>query len=199
MRALLFCLIFVASSASAETLRMKRVESTNLHMANGAGAHKWSWDYAITLELGSKGKVRVISTGKRREHRMEVINNRSDNTEERAAWTTTWQGTWTKGKTLELALELVKHDCKGEKEDNNTTTVAPCRTPTAQAAITCTSDQIDVENTARTKSAKAAAWICSLVGEDTELAESSGPWVFAKRGCVTVHGGKMTPSSFAGC
>lgn len=199
MRRLALCFLLLASVSHADTLRMKRVDSTNLHMANQRGARHWTDDYSITLELGAKGKASVTSKGMRSNHDMDVINNRAYNTEDRAKWTTTWRGTWSiKADTLTLVLDLVKHDCKAEKDDNGNVSVEPCKIASAKATLECTSSTIDLENRTTNKSTKAAAWVCSP-GPSTELAESAGTLIFAKSGCVEVNGGHMTSNSFARC
>ena len=200
MRALLCSIVLLASTASADKMRMKVVESTNLHMANQAGARHWTEDYEIGVLLGAKGKASVTSKGMHSNHDMTMMNNTPYNTEDSATWTTTWRGTWIiKGDVLSLELDLVKHDCKGEQDENGRKTVAPCKTASAKATLTCASQVIDVENRTSGKTAKSAAWMCSPAATGTELAESTGPWVFAKGGCVEVRGGHMTANTFARC
>lgn len=196
MRATL--LLLAIGTSHADTLRMRRVDATNLHMADHEGARSWHVDYAITLDLAAKTKAVVTSRGTRRDHDMFVFDNRTHNIDERFTWTTTWRGSWSiKANALALTLDLEKHECKGVKDDNGAKTPLPCRPASAKASLACTLDAVALEDRAANKSAKSAAWRCSPAA-GTELGEST-IWVFAKAGCIEVNGGNMTSLSYARC
>ena len=74
--------VAIASPAAAEVLRMRQVDSTNLHMAGQRGARNWRQDITVTVNLGAKGRVDVASKGMRRDHAMDVFDGRSYNTDD---------------------------------------------------------------------------------------------------------------------
>jgi hypothetical protein len=195
MRVLALLVVLGVSSAGAEVLTMRQVDSTNVHMANQRGAINSREDITITVDLGAKGRLDVVSKGMRGEHNLDVINGTNYNTDEKTTWTTTWNGTWTITKgALALDLALVKDTCSAVREEQGTKTVKTCRAARKNALIRCTSTSVAIEGAKK----KAAAWQCGS-DDPRDVGESPQTWWLGKDRCIEVHAGRMMAMSFAPC
>lgn len=197
MRALVV-IALVGTTARADVLTMRQLDSTNLHLANNRGAIHTSDDVTISVDLGAKGRVDVVSKGTRGQHDMYVMNGASYSVDEKATWTTTWLGTWrvTKG-VLALDLSLVKDACSAVRDEGGTKSNQSCRAATKRAVLECTTETIEVETGAK-KPAKVAAWRCTP-DDKSALGESPSSWVLGKDRCIEVRGGRKTPFSYGRC
>lgn len=192
-----FVLVAMVATADAEVLRMRQVDSTNLHIAGNRGAIHTRDDTTITVDLAAKGRVDVTSKGARGEHDMYVVNNATYNTDDKTTWLTTWRGTWKITKdTLALDLSLVKDTCVAVREEGSTKTPRTCAAASKRALISCTTERVDVEVGAKKQAV--SAWRCAADGTST-LGESPRSWVLGKDRCIEVHGGRKTTMSFAPC
>lgn len=183
----------VASADPTPTrLTMKHSDGTNLHIANGEGAIHWNADITITVDLKADNKVAATSIGTTSEHNLYARSTPSYTTIEQTAWTTTWTGTWSTAKdTMVLDLALVDHKCKHTKTTSgDAPETLPCRTASKHTQLTCTSEQIEVADSATpAKPQQVSAWSCSSKGVD-DLAESgSAGWLFGKTMCIQSWGG----------
>jgi hypothetical protein len=181
-------------------LVMKRTEGTNLHIANQGGAIHWSADIRITVDLQADQKLAAVAHGTRGEHNLYAGGpGPSYNTDDATTWTTRWSGTWAiAGDELTLDLVLTDHTCKHTK----TTTggkpeVLSCEVASKQAQLTCTSEQLTLED-GSSKARQVAAWRCDAK-DATELAESPSQWVLGKATCIETLGGHMTRDVFRAC
>jgi len=190
-------LIAIARPVAADVLKMRQVDSTNLHIANDEGAIHWSEDLAITVDLGAKSRVGVVSKGTRGEHNMYVVNNGTYNTDDTVTWLTTWRGTWKIAKdTLTLDLAVVKDTCTAVRDERGTKTPKTCTAASKLAVITCTAATVGVEIGAKLK--KTAAWRCAP-DDASSVGESPASWLLGKDRCIEVRGGRMMPMSFGPC
>jgi hypothetical protein len=196
MRTLALVIVLGSVPAAADLLKMKQVDSTNMHMADQRGAMHWSEDITVTVDLGAKGRVQVLSKGTRGEHNLDVINNTNYNTDETTTWTTAWKGAWKIEKgALVMQLGLVKDDCKAEKDDNGTKTPMTCKAA-KNAVMRCSAASVELE--VGTKKQKTAAWRCAP-DDARDLGESPSSWLLGKKRCIEVHAGRMMPMSFVPC
>lgn len=185
------------SPASAEVLKVRHVDSTNLHLAESRGAIHTSVDLTVTVDLGAKGRVDVSSTGMRGESNMYVVDDATYNTDDKTTWTTSWKGTWKKSKdSLVLALVLVKDACSATREEGGAKTARTCKGARKSAVLRCASSTVEIDVGA--KKTMAPAWSCAS-DDPRDLGESPLTWVMGKARCIEMHGGRKTPLSFAPC
>lgn len=197
IRALVIASMVVASPAVAETLTMKQFDSTNLHMADNRGAMHWSADITITMTLGTNKRVTVLSKGTRGDHQMDVINNASYNTDTKTEWTTGWKGVWKIEKgVLVLQLGVLKNDCSKVKDDRGTKTNETCSVARESAVMRCSTETVELGD--GKKKTKVAAWRCAP-DDPRDLGESPTSWLFGKKRCIQVSGGRKMPMSYSPC
>lgn len=191
-----------AADPKATQLAMKRTEGTNLHIAGGRGAIHWNADIRITVDFQADQKLAAVAKGTRGEHNLYADGpGGSYNTDDTTTWTTRWSGTWAiASDELTLDLVLTDHTCKHTKiTTGGTPEVLPCEVASKQAHLTCTSEQLTLEEVAQpTKARQVAAWRCD-VKDGTELAESPSQWVLGKVTCIETLGGHMTHDAFRAC
>lgn len=196
MRALVLAAVLAAApNARAEVLTMRVFDSTNLHMANHAGAMHWSEDITITVNLGAKGRAQVLSKGARGDHHMDVIGNATHNTDTKTTWTTAWKGGWkiVKG-VLVLELGLVKDSCEKVKEEQGSKTTETCKAARQSAVMRCSTETVEVGD----KKTKVSAWRCAT-DDARDLGESPTSWLLGKKRCIQVNAGRKMPMSYAPC
>jgi hypothetical protein len=196
MRAVLLIAV-LGATASADVLKMRQVDSTNLHMAGQRGARNWRQDITITVNLGAKGRADVSSKGMRRDHAMDVFDGRTYNTDDTTTWTTSWKGTWkiTKG-SLVLDLALVKDACSAELDEQGTKTQKACKGARKSAVMRCTTRTVELD--VDVKKQTVPAWHCSS-DDARDVGESPTTWWLGKDHCIEVHAGRMSAMSFEPC
>jgi hypothetical protein len=190
-----------AAAPKPTRLTMKRVEGTNLHIANNQGAIHWQAAISISVDLLPAGKLAAVSTGTRGEHNLYVDGaGGSYTTEDQTGWTTTWTGTWSaRGDRLQLALVLVDDRCKHDKTMTGAAAeTLACKATSKQAELACTSETITLEDPAGSKAQRALAWRCTAKTAD-DLGESPSQWVLGKTVCIQTVGGRMTAEGFQPC
>jgi len=191
-----------AADPAVTRLSMKRTEGTNLHIANHRGAIHWAAEITITVELRPDHQLEAVSTGTRSEHNAYAgAAGAGYDTDDDTAWTTRWTGSWaTAGDALRLDLVLADHACRRTK----TTTgyqpaTVPCEVPRKRARLTCTSEQLQLDEVApSTPSPPVAAWRCHAKSA-ADLAESPWEWVLGKTTCIEIGGGRMQPYTLQRC
>ncbi|MFN0246537.1 MAG: hypothetical protein ACKV2T_06490 [Kofleriaceae bacterium] len=188
----------VASPVAAEVLEMRQFDSTNVHMANQAGATHSSEDISITVNLGGNGRVTVLSKGTRKEHVLDVINGTNYNTDETTTWVTGWKGGWkiVKG-ALVMELGTVKDTCTAEKTEQGTKSAMTCKAARDGMVMRCSATSVKIEVGAK-KTKKVAAWKCASEDE-RDIGESPTTWWLGKGRCIEVRAGRMMPLSFGPC
>ncbi len=209
----LVIVLVLATSAAADPnptrLSMKRIEGTNLHIANQGGAINWRADIGVTIDLQPDQKLAMTAKGTRGEHNL-YGGPSSRSTDEDTAWTTRWSGTWAiaNGK-LGLDLTLVDRTCKSEKKMtefdatkgvwlNYTPEVLPCKTASKRTRLECTAEKLELRPTGTGAGQKVDAWRCNAK-TSSDLAETPSQLVFGKTACIQTSGGKMSSEGFALC
>jgi len=153
-------------------------ESSDVHIADQAGAINHRRSIGITVKLLDGGKLTAIDAG-------EVVDNnlyRDYSTTKTTTWSNRWRGTWTLAKGV-LALELVldKRTCaKTKKHSDARAEQLPCDAVDRMVKMQCTTALVAVEDDAG-KRTKTAAWRCS---SDSELADTPAGWTLGKRVCI---------------
>jgi len=192
-------LLFVPSlvaAAPATKLTMKRVDSTNVHLANDMGAMHWDDDTTVEVELRANGKVAASVAGTRKEHNLYSGYYTDDVT----TWKTTWTGTFKRASdSIVMELVLDADHCSRTKKTHDDAHTVPdeqlaCRPAAKRTTVTCSTEQIDFSD-ANNKTIKLDAWSCS---PSDDMGESPA-WLFGKNRCVRVSGGHMMSMHYAPC
>lgn len=166
------------AAAAPQTLRLQWRESSDVHLANQAGAinHRRSID--ITVKLLDGGKLTASDDGSVSENNLY----RDYSTTETTTWSNRWRGTWKLDSgTLALALVLDKRTCSKAKEHSDARAEQlACDAVDRAVKMQCTTALVAVEDGAG-KRTKTAVWRCS---SDNELADTPAGWTLGKRVCV---------------
>jgi hypothetical protein len=217
--ALVLVLLHVPMAAAAPAsmrLTMKQTDATNVHMADEGGAINSQTAIAIDVELRADRTLAGSVAGVRSEHNL-YPGPSSRSTDDKTGWTTHWKGTWSRtSDELELVLELVDQTCNHAETTTEydaargvwvhyTPEPKPCSTAGKHARLSCTTEQIeldeDVDDDASQASAKAkpvAAWLCAAQ-TPSDLGNSPAEWTLGKTTCIEVLGGHMTGRSYRAC
>ena len=196
--ALLVLVPSLAAAAPATKLSMKRVDSTNVHLADGEGAIHWDEDTTVVVDLRANGNVAASVSGTRKEHNLYS----SYSTDEVTTWKTTWTGTFRRSSdTLELSLVLDADTCSRVKTTHDDAHAVPderlaCRAAAKRTTVTCTTTSVEL-TTGSNKPIKTDAWTCSQASSD-DLGESPA-WLLGKSRCIRVGAGHMATTSYAPC
>ena len=181
-------------------MRFEQVENT--HIADHGGAINWRLGAKVNLELFADGGLTGTDKGSSFEHNLFPTYS----TDEEKVWMNTWTGAWARAMTgksdsLTLDLRLAVRSCKRTKRSTGAAAEAlACGAISKRIRFACVTRQVQLEDApgkaqrARTQ----AAWQCDAPA-DADLAETPGPWLFGKAGCLLVRGGHREPMTFAPC
>ncbi|MEJ7597492.1 MAG: hypothetical protein WKG01_06240 [Kofleriaceae bacterium] len=169
--------------AAPQTLRMQWLESSNVHLADDAGAINHRRDGKVTVTLAAGGKLMATESGAVSDHNLYPRYSTTTTT----AWSNTWRGRWRIADgALALELELGKRTCTKSKghSDAAAQTLA-CDAVDQILAFACKPETVAVES-AGGKRVKVAVWRCVTAGE---LADAPTTWTLGKTTCVRTLGG----------
>jgi hypothetical protein len=186
-------------AAPPTTLKMRVFESQNLHIANDGGASHWTDDATVIVELRADGTLAASTTGTRTDHQLYVTGASSYNTDDVTKWKTTWTGTHKRdGAALVLALAVAAETCtRAKTSDGVPPEQLACRAVAKRTTLRCTSARVTLEDLDANKKQDVDAWRCAPTNAD-DLGESP-PWLLGKTECISVGGGRMSPTSYHPC
>lgn len=189
-------LVLVAGTAHADRFKMRKTDSTNMHLADQRGATHWRDDITVTVELRADKKLTAVATGTRGTHNYYNDGPGAPyNTDDDTAFTTKWTGTWSaQSGSLVLDLALAGDRCKRARtSDKFPTETLACRTPAKRTRVTCATETVELSDPKRTTE----AWICQPAAPE-DLGESPA-WVLGKTRCIEVLGGHRGLGGMRGC
>ena len=186
-------ILTTTAAAAPQTLRMQWRETSDVHIAEQAGAINHRQSIGITVKLLDGGKATASDDG-------SIVENnlyRDYYTTETTAWSNRWRGTWTLAKgTLVLELALDKRTCTKTKEHSDAKAEQlTCDAVDRAVKFQCTTTLVAVEDDAG-KRTKVATWQCTT---DAELADTPATWTLGKRICVRGSAFRGAADSFRPC